>query len=62
LSATFHGLASLMPWYTPLRVSEPAAWGIDGKQDKTKAYVQCPDVCQYTGGGTVVYEIAKVKA
>ena len=55
-----HGLASLMPWYNALRVSEPEAWGLDGKQDKSKAYFQCPDVCQYTGGGTVVYEISKI--
>ena len=56
-----HGLASPMPWYNALRVSEPVEWGLDGKQDKTKAYIQRPGVRQYTGGGTVVYEIAKVK-
>jgi len=56
-----HGLASLMPWYNALRVSAPADWGLDGK-DKTKAYVQCPDACQYTDGGTVIYEIAKVRS
>jgi len=55
-----HGLAALMPYYNALRVSEPAAWGIEGKEDKTKAYVQCPDPCQKTGGGTVVFEISKV--
>jgi uncharacterized repeat protein (TIGR04076 family) len=54
-----HALASLMPWYNALRVSEPAEWGLDGKHDKSKAYIQCPDVCQYTNGGTVVLEISK---
>ena len=55
-----HALASLMPWYNALRVSDPADWGIDGKHDKTKAYIQCPDPCQYTDGGTVIFEISKV--
>jgi len=55
-----HGLASLMPYYNALRVSEPAEWGLDGKDDKTKAYLHCPDACQYTGGGTVTFEISKV--
>jgi uncharacterized repeat protein (TIGR04076 family) len=57
-----HALASLMPWYNALRVSEPADWGLDGKHDKTKAYFQCPDPCQYTDGGTVIFEISKVPA
>lgn len=57
-----HALASLMPWYNALRVSEPADWGLDGKQDKTKAYIQCPDPCQYTDGGTVIFEISKVSS
>ncbi len=55
-----HGLAALMPYYNALRVSEPAVWGIEGKDDKTKAYIHCPDPCQHTGGGTVVFEISKV--
>ncbi len=55
-----HALASLMPWYNALRVSEPADWGLDGKHDKSKAYIQCPDPCQYTDGGTVIFEISKV--
>jgi uncharacterized repeat protein (TIGR04076 family) len=55
-----HALASLMPWYNALRVSEPADWGLDGRHDQSKAYIQCPDACQYTGGGTVIFEIGKV--
>ena len=55
-----HALASLMPFYNALRVSEPAQWGLDGKEDKTKAYIQCPDPAEFTDGGTVIFEIAKV--
>jgi len=56
-----HGLAALMPYYNALRVSEPAEWGLDGKEDKTKAYIHCPDPCDYTDGGTVIFEINKVE-
>ena len=56
-----HGLAALMPYYNALRVSEPAQWGLDGKDDNTKAYIQCPDACRYTRGGTVTFEISKVE-
>ena len=55
-----HGLAALMPYYNALRVSEPEQWGIEGKTDKTKAYLHCPDPCDQTGGGTVIFEISKV--
>jgi len=56
-----HALASLMPYYNALRVSEPKQWGLDGKEDKTKAYIQCPDPVAHTGGGTVTFEITKVE-
>ena len=56
-----HGLSALMPYYNALSVSEPARWGIEGKQDKTKAYIQCPDPADVTGGGTVVFEVSAVK-
>jgi uncharacterized repeat protein (TIGR04076 family) len=55
-----HGLAALIPYYNALRVSEPAQWGLDGKEDKTKTYIHCPDPCEYTAGGTVVFEITKL--
>ena len=55
-----HGLASLMPYYNALRVSEPREWGLEGKEDKTKAYIQCPDAVSHTGGGAVTFEISKV--
>jgi uncharacterized repeat protein (TIGR04076 family) len=55
-----HSLASLLPHYNALRISEPAEWGLAGKEEETKAYVQCLDPVGYTGGGTVVFEISKV--
>ena len=54
-----HSLASLMPHYNALRVSDPADWGLAGERDASKAYVQCLDPFVYTGGGTVVFEITK---
>ncbi len=55
-----HALGSLMPYYNALRVSEPAVWGLEGKEDKTKAYIHCPDASDLTGGGTVTFEITRV--
>ena len=60
LVAVAVGLAALMPYYNALRVSEPTAWGLEGKEDQTKAYVHCPDPSDHTGGGTVIFEISKV--
>jgi uncharacterized repeat protein (TIGR04076 family) len=54
-----HSLASLFPYYNALRVADPLELGIAGKEDETKAYVQCLDPCQYTDGGTVVFEIGR---
>lgn len=56
-----HALASLMPYYNALRVSEPAQWGLEGRDDKTKAYIQCPDPAAHTNGGTVTFEITRVE-
>jgi len=56
-----HALASLMPYYNCLRVSQPKDWGLEGKEDKEKAYIQCPAPVDYTGGGTVTFEISKVR-
>jgi uncharacterized repeat protein (TIGR04076 family) len=55
-----HSLSSIIPYYNALRVSEPHIWGLAGKEDKTKAYVQCLDPQVYTGGGTVIFEIRRV--
>jgi uncharacterized repeat protein (TIGR04076 family) len=55
-----HGLAALMPHYNALRVSEPGNWGLAGKDDPSKAYVQCLDAVDHTDGGTAVFEISRV--
>lgn len=55
-----HSLAAILPYYNALRVSEPEELGLAGRQDKTKAYVQCLDAASYTDGGTAILEISKV--
>ncbi len=50
-----HGLTSVMPYYVALsRGIKPDDLGL-GKDNK--AYIQCLDPCEYTGGGTVIFEI-----
>ena len=54
-----HSLSSIMPYHIALYN------GVDPKKlglcrEGRKAYVQCLDPCEYTGGGTVVFEIEKV--
>lgn len=54
-----HSLASILPYYNAL------SKGISAKElglakqsgDENKAYVQCLDPCEYTNGGTVIFEI-----
>lgn len=50
-----HSLASIMPYYVTL------SKGITPRDlnlgDKNKAYVQCLDPVERTGGGTVTFEI-----
>ena len=53
-----HSLSSIMPYYIALYR------GIDARElglsrGGKKAYVQCLDPCEYTGGGTVLFEIEK---
>jgi uncharacterized repeat protein (TIGR04076 family) len=55
-----HSLAALMPHYNALRISEPGQWGLAGRDQPGKAFVQCLDPYGHTGGGTAVFEITKV--
>jgi uncharacterized repeat protein (TIGR04076 family) len=55
-----HALGSLMPYYNALRAAEPKKWGLEGKEDQSKAYIVCPDSVEYTGGGNVTFEISRV--
>jgi uncharacterized repeat protein (TIGR04076 family) len=56
-----HSLAALMPHYNALRVAEPSRWGLAGTDDRSKAYVQCLDAVDRTGGGTAIFEIERVE-
>jgi len=52
-----HSLASLMPYYVPLSKGvKPEELGLGSGEE---AYVQCLDPSEYTGGGTVVFEIRR---
>ena len=52
-----YSLAALLPHYNALRVSPPHKWGLAGKEDPDKVYVQCLDAQPYTDGGTAIFEI-----
>jgi uncharacterized repeat protein (TIGR04076 family) len=52
-----HSLASLMPHYNALKVSPPTSWGLAGQDNPEKAYIQCLDPYERTGGGTAIFEI-----
>lgn len=54
-----HSLAAILPHYNALRISQPDEWGLAGKNDKTRAYVQCLDPYARTGGGTAIFEIRR---
>jgi uncharacterized repeat protein (TIGR04076 family) len=57
IGVCMHSLASIMPFYNALRFAEPGELGLEGEGGS--AYVQCPDPCGHTGGGTVVFEIIR---
>lgn len=51
-----HFLASIMPYYVA------SSQGVDPKtlglaEEGSKAYLQCLDPCESTGGGTVIFEV-----
>jgi len=55
-----HSLASIMPYYVALsKEIDPKTLGL--AKDGKKAYLQCLDPCQYTGGGTVIFEVETKK-
>ena len=60
-SVCMHGLVSLLPYYTALsRGVSPKDLGLSPDKEQP-ARVQCLDPCEYTGGGTVIFEIAEVE-
>jgi len=53
-----HALSVILPFYSSLsRGVPPEEMGLG----KERAFLQCPDPCRYTGGGTVVFEIETLK-
>ncbi|HID95916.1 MAG TPA: TIGR04076 family protein [Candidatus Latescibacteria bacterium] len=58
-SVCMHSLSSLMPYYVALsRGVDPKSLGL--ARDGHKAYLQCLDPCERTGGGTVIFEVEVV--
>lgn len=54
-----HSLASILPHYNSLSRGITAdQLGLSKNNDKEKAYLQCLDPCDYTGGGTVIMEVS----
>jgi uncharacterized repeat protein (TIGR04076 family) len=54
-----HSLSSIMPYYVAIyKGVDPGQLGLS--PDGQKAYVQCLDPCDYTAGGTVIFEIERV--
>ncbi len=52
-----HGLSSLMPYYAALsRGIGPEELGLASAAGPG-AYLQCPDPCAYTGGGTAIFRV-----
>lgn len=55
-----HSLSSLLPYYNAISKGvEPERLGLAKVEGGDCAYIQCLDPCEYTGGGTVVFEIRR---
>jgi len=53
-----HSLSSILPYYNAISKGvDPRELGLSIKGNK--AYVQCLDPLEYTGGGTVIFEISR---
>ncbi|OQX84109.1 hypothetical protein B6D60_09730 [candidate division KSB1 bacterium 4484_87] len=60
-SVCMHALGSILPFHAALSHGvSPKELGLN-KSDNNFAYVQCPDACERTGGGTVIFEIEVLK-
>ncbi|NOZ60679.1 MAG: TIGR04076 family protein [Calditrichaeota bacterium] len=56
-----HALSSILPYHVALSHNVSAKeLGLNAK-DENKAFVQCLDPCERTGGGTVIFEIEVLK-
>ena len=59
-----HSLGSIMPFYCALAKGiPPKAMGLAPASDSgsNKAYIHCPDPCDTTGGGTVLFSVERVE-
>lgn len=59
-----HSLGAILPFYNALAKGVgPKILGLahEDDLDGKKAWVQCPDPCQKTGGGTVIFSIEPVE-
>ena len=55
-----HSLSAIIPYYVALNKGvNPKKLGL-AKQGN-KIHVQCLDPCKYIGGGTVIFEIERIK-
>lgn len=55
-----HSLSAVMPYYVALnRGIKPKELGL--AKEGNKAFVQCLDPCKYREGGTVVFEIERIR-
>jgi len=58
ITLCMHSLASIMPYYVALSKGiNPKELGLS--KDDNVSYLQCLYPCEYTGGGTVIFEIKK---
>ena len=57
-----HSLASILPYHIALAKGVPPnRMGLASQDERDpKAYVQCLDPCEKTGGGTVLFSIERV--
>ncbi len=58
-SLCMHSLASLLPYYVALSQGADARELGLSKESARKAFLQCLDPCDFTGGGTVVFEVER---
>jgi len=59
-----HSLGAILPFYCALAKGvEPRNMGLAHKDDPdaNRAWIHCPDPCEQTGGGTVLFSIERVE-
>ncbi len=62
-SGCMHSFASIIPYHVALAKGvRPEQMGLAHRsRDDGRAYVQCLDPCEMTGGGTVTFSIERVE-